>query len=54
MEKNDNDDDVMYQMKRQAVIIDVNNLLFIKNPCDELIHLGNEIHRRSTTKKINW
>ena len=40
MEKNDNDDDVMYKMKRQAVIIDVNNLLFIKNPCDELIHLG--------------
>ena len=30
----------MYQMHRQAVIIDVNNLLLIKNPSDELIHLG--------------
>ena len=40
IEKNDNYDDVMYQMQRQAVIIDVNNLLLIKDPSDELIHLG--------------
>ena len=40
MGKKDNYDDVMYQMQRQAVIIDVNNLLLIKDPSDELIHLG--------------
>ena len=40
MEKNDNYDDVMYQLHRQAVIIDVNNLLLIKDPSDELIHLA--------------
>ena len=40
IEKNDNYDDVMYQLQRQAVIIDVNNLLLIKDPSDELIHLG--------------
>ena len=40
MEKNDNYDDVMYQLQRQAVIIDVRNLLLIKDPSDELIHLG--------------
>ena len=40
MEKNDNYDDVMYQLQRQAVIIDVNNLLLIKDPSDELIHLA--------------
>ena len=40
MEKNDNYDDVMYQLQKQAVIIDVNNLLLIKDPSDELIHLG--------------
>ena len=40
MDKNNNYDDVMYQMHRQAVIIDVNNLLLIKDPSDELIHLG--------------
>ena len=40
MEKNDNYDDVMYQLQRQAVIIDVNNLLLIKEPSDELIHLA--------------
>ena len=30
----------MYQLQRQAVIIDVNNLLLIKEPSDELIHLA--------------
>ena len=40
IEKNDNYDDVMYQLQRQAVIIDVNNLLLIKDPSDELIHLA--------------
>jgi hypothetical protein len=40
MEKNNNYDDVMYQLQKQAVIIDVNNLLLIKNPSDELIHLA--------------
>jgi hypothetical protein len=40
IEKNDNYDDVMYQLQRQAVIIDVNNLQLIKDPSDELIHLG--------------
>ena len=40
MEKKDNYDDVMYQMHKEAVIIDVNNLLLIKDPSDELIHLG--------------
>ena len=40
MEKNDNYDDVMYQLQRQAVIIDVRNLLLIKDPSDELIHLA--------------
>jgi hypothetical protein len=40
MEKNDNYDDVMYQLQKQAVIIDVNNLLLIKDPSDELIHLA--------------
>lgn len=40
IEKNDNYDNEMYQMQRQAVIIDVNNLLLIKDPSDELIHLG--------------
>ena len=40
MKKNDNYDDVMYQLQKQAVIIDVNNLLQIKDPSDELIHLA--------------
>jgi hypothetical protein len=40
MEKNDNYDDVMYQLQKQAVIIDVNYLELIKDPSDELIHLA--------------
>jgi hypothetical protein len=40
MEKNDNYDDIMYQLQRRAVIIDVKNLLLIKDPSDELIHLA--------------
>ena len=40
MEKNDNYDNVMYQLQKEAVIIDVNNLLLIKDPSDELIHLA--------------
>jgi len=40
MKQNDNYDDVIYQLQRQAVIIDVNNLLLIKDPSDELIHLA--------------
>jgi hypothetical protein len=40
MKKNDNYDDVIYQLQRQAVIIDVNNLQLIKDPSDELIHLA--------------
>ena len=30
----------MYQLQRQAVIIDANNLLLMKDPSDELIHLA--------------
>jgi hypothetical protein len=40
MKKNDNYDDVIYQLQRKAVIIDVRNLLLIKDPSDELIHLA--------------
>ena len=40
IEKNDNYDNVMYQLQKQAVIIDVNNLLLIKDPSDELINLA--------------
>ena len=40
MEKNDNYDNVMYQLQKEAVIIDVNNLLLIQNPSDALIHLA--------------
>jgi hypothetical protein len=30
----------IYELQKEAVIIDVNNLLQIKDPSDELIHLG--------------
>ena len=40
MEKNDNYDDIMYQLHRQAVIIDHNSILLITNPSDELVNLA--------------
>jgi hypothetical protein len=40
MEKNNNYDDVIYQLQKQAVMSDVNNLLLIQNPSDALIHLA--------------
>ena len=30
----------IYEIQKEAVIIDVNNLLLIKDPSDELIHLA--------------
>ena len=30
----------IYELQKEAVIVDVNNLLLIKDPSDELIHLG--------------
>ena len=40
MEKIDNYDDVMYQMQKQAVIIDHNTILLITDPSDELVKLA--------------
>ena len=40
MDKNDNYDDIMYQLHRQAVIIDHNSILLITNPSDELVKLA--------------
>ena len=40
MEKNNNYDDIMYQLHRQAVIIYHNSILLIINPSDELVELA--------------
>ena len=40
MEKNNNYDDVMYQLHRQAVTIDHNSILLISNPSFELVKLA--------------
>ena len=42
MEKIDNYDDVMYQMQKQAVIIDHNTILLITDPSDELVKLAHQ------------
>ena len=40
MEKKDNYDDVMYQLHKEAVTIDHNSILLIKEPSDELVKLA--------------
>ena len=40
MEKKDNYDDVMYQLHKEAVTIDHNSILLIKEPSLELVKLA--------------
>ena len=40
MEKKDNYDDVLYQLHKEAVTIDHNSILLIKEPSDELVKLA--------------